>query len=419
MAKTGFWVSVFLAVAIWLSFQGLTMAELRVTTGLDASERYDSNIYLRPDNEVSDFETDVGLNLGLEEEGATRTLHGRYTLNSVNFKRYSEKNYIGHSFDLGLDQQLSSSFSFLLNDTFYLSEEPIEQDPHITAVRKTRNRYYRNTAETGFSYVFGEEDRLSMTYSDSLLKNKAPDVEDSNEYGPGINLAYWFSHRHGLSLSYAWRRTDFETSSPLETNTMGAGYRYRWSPRTTLSIDYSLELFRDKGPGDNDYRVHNGSLGIERALSQVMSLSAHLGYYVRQQQTSPDNTGISYNLVLSRTFERGSLSLSGTGGARGEYTDAERRGFTDYKSVSLSGTYKLSASVTTNAMISYDHEESRDITSSRDDFWSGTAGVSYRILPWLSCSLNLMQRERYSSDADSQFRDTLVLFRLSATREWR
>ncbi len=408
-----------LAVTICLAFQGITMAELVVSSGLDASERYDSNIFMRPDHETSDMVNNLSLNLGLEDTGSTRVLHSRYTLSAVSFKRYTNGNYIGHSFDLGLDQQVSRNFSFLLNDTFYLSEEPMEQDPEITAVRSTRNRYYRNTAETGISYIFGEEDRLSMTYSHSRLRNEAEDVEDSDQYGPGIDLAYWFTRRHGLTLSYAWRRTDFDASSPQETNTMGAGYRFRWSPHTMLSADYSLEIFREKGTGGDDYKVHNGSIGLEQTLDPEMSFSVHLGYYIRQQQSTSDDTGFSYDLSLTKSFERGSLSLTGSGGNREEYTDAERRGFTDYKSVALAGEYTLTNSVSMNAAISYNHEESQDIDSSRDDFWSATAGTSYQIRPWLSCSMNLTQRERYSSDADSEYRDTLILFRISATHEWR
>ncbi len=396
-----------------------SLADLRLTAELAESLRYESNIFLRPNSETSDTVNDLSLSLGLEEVSSTRTLYSHYTISAINFKRYSDGNYIGHSFDLGMDQQLSRHFVFTLNDTFYLSEEPAEPDPEITAVRDTRDRYYRNTVESGISYLFGEEDRFGLTYTDSRLWNEAEDVEDDNEYGPSVELEYWLTHRHGLSLSYSWRRVEYEYSPANERNTIGAGYRFRSSPHTTWSADYSFETFMEQGAGEEDYNVHNWSAGVEHDLGPHMHVGISLGYYLRDPEDSPHDTGISYTLSLARTFGWGSVSLTGAGGQRGEYTDAENRGFTEYRSVSLAGSYTLSPRTGLFATVSYSHEESQGTEDTRDDFWSATSGTTYQILPWLSCSLDLTQRERSSSDPDSEYRDTTILLRLSGTHEWR
>lgn len=398
---------------------GTSCAELRYSAGLSDGLRYESNIFLRADDESSDTVNDLSLNLGIEDASDTRSLHGSYTASAVNFFRYSSGNYVGHALALDLDQQAYQHLVFSLHEGFYLSEEPLEPDPEITATRTSRQKYYRNTVDAGLSYIFGEEDRLSVSYMDGRLWNEAEDVEDNNEYGPSVELEYWPARRHGFTLSCSWRRIDYEITPSNLTSTLGAGYRFRPSTHTTWTADYSLELFRDLGPGADDYNVHNWSLGLERDLGPHTHAAAALGYYLRDPSEGSRDTGLSYSLSIGREFARGSLEVTGAGGQRGEYLDAENRGFTEYRSIGVSGSYDLTARTGLYASASYLHELSQRPEDTRNEFWTASAGATYQVLPWLTCSMEFSQRERTSSEPDTEYRDTMALVRLSATREWR
>jgi hypothetical protein len=418
------------AALFFFVFVASSWAEWRATSGIDVAETYDSNIFLHPDDEVSDFINLVNLGVGLEEASATRTFDVRYVASFVSFARHDSYNYIGHSADLGWEQQLSRTVSWYMRDGFYLSEDPLEQDPEIDAVRRTRSRYYRNALDTGLSYQFGEEDRVTLSYLDGRLWNDDPLVEDSLTYGPVAELEYWLTRSHGMNLGYTWARTEYDEDPSNKNESATFGYRWRWSPQTTLTADYRNIRFAFADPVEDDYMVHEALVGFEHAPGPHWTLAGSLGYFYWNPDESAGDDGISYRLMLGRTFERGSVTVGGSGGFRQEYTGAEPRGFTEYRTVSLVSTYSLSERVEIFGSGLYTHLEAPDAGSVRydpygdngdlrDDMWSVSAGASYQILSWLAGSVEVAQRERWSSDPDLGYRDTLVLARLRAEYEWR
>ena len=418
-----FWSQVCILCVAATLFSVNSQADWRLLPGIDLEERYDSNIYLRPNHETSDFITELGLSIGVEEVSASRTFGAHYTMGIVNFRRHSDDDYVGHTADLSWDQQLTRNLSWHISDTYYQTEEPLEEDRDIVSLRDTRNRYSRNAVDTGFTYQFGEEDRVTVSYLDSRLQNTDPEVEDSLEYGPGLEFEYWLTRRHGITLNYSWRRTEYENDPAVRIQDMGFGYNWRWSPHTTLHLDYGLELFYAKDPADEDYRVHDVSGGFDHDFGPSWTLSGTLGYYYRDPVDSPSEDGVSYGLTLGRSFPRGTVTLSGSGGYRLEYTDADRRGFTEYRGVSLSAGYSVSPRTELYLTSSYTHEDSDDPgdgeDDTRDDSWDVSVGTSYQILPWLSGALECTQRERTSSEEEDEYRDSLILLRLSAIYEWR
>ncbi|MCK4603501.1 MAG: porin [Deltaproteobacteria bacterium] len=403
-------------------FAATSWAEWRFLPALDLEESYDSNIDLSSDNETSDFITRLSTELRLEEVSATRTFAASYTMSLNNFRRHSENNYIGHTGGLSWDQQLSRNLSWHIMDTYYRSEEPLEEDPEnpeFVDVRRTRNEYSRNMVDTGFTYQFGQEDSVTVSYLDSRSKNTDPYVEDDVKYGPALELEYWLTHRHGFTLGYSWSRIDYENDPSNKTQDFGFGYQWRWSPHTTLHLDYGLVLFSPQDPAEEDYKVHDVSLGCDHDLGPSWALSGALGYYYRDPDDSHSEDGGTYSLTLVRSFARGSVTLSGEGGYRLEYTGAEDRGFTEYRGVSLGATYSISPRTGLYITTSYMHEEAEEEEDTRDETWNVSAGASYQILPWLSGAFELTQRERSSSEDGGEYRDSLILLRLRGTYEWR
>ena len=419
-------------VVVAVLFAATSWAEWRFLPALELEESYDSNIYLSSDNETSDFITRLSPELRLEEVSATRTFAASYTMNLYNFNSHDENNYIGHGAELSWDQRLSRNLSWHIMDTYYRSEEPLEEDPEYTGVRRTRNEYSRNTVDTGFTYQFGAEDRVTVSYLDNRLQNTDPDIEDDVEYGPGLELEYWLTRSHGLLLGYSWSRIDYEDKEPSnEANEIGLGYQWRQSPHTTLHLDYGLVLFSSKAPAEeeDDYNVQSIAAGFDHDFGPSYSLSAFLGCFFYNPKESGSDTGPVYGLDLVRSFSRGSVTLSGEGGYRLDYSGAEAEGFTEYRGVSLSSTYSMSPRTELYASTSYMYEkaeeermqdETGDVSAGmRDETWEVSVGTSYEILYWLTGAFELTQRERSSSEDDDEYRDSLILLRLRGTYEWR
>ena len=414
----------FILVVVVVLFAATSWAEWRFLPALELEESYDSNIYLSSDNETSDFITRLSPELRLEEVSATRTFAASYTMNLYNFNSHDENNYIGHGAELSWDQRLSRNLSWHIMNTYYRSEEPLEEDPEITGRRETRNEYSRNMVDTGFTYQFGQEDRVTVSYLDSRLQNTDPDIEDDVEYGPSLELEYWLTRRHGLILGYSWSRIDYEHDPSNQFDEIDLGYQWRQSPHTTLHLDYGLVLFSSKAPAEegdryDDYNVQSIAAGFDHDFGPSYSLSCFLGCFFFNPKESGSDKGPVYGLDLVRSFSRGSVTLSGDGGYRLDYSGAETEGFTEYRGVSLSTTYSMSPRTELYASTSYMYEKSEEEERTRDETWDISVGTSYEILSWLSGALELTQLERNSSDEEDEFRDSLILFRLRGTYEWR
>ena len=413
-------VLVLFAVAVL--FAATSWAEWHFLPALELEESYDSNINLDPDHETSDFITRLNPELRLEEVSATRTFAASYTMSLNNFRRHSENNYIGHTGELSWDQRLSRNLSWHIMNTYYRSEEPLEEDPEYTGVRRTRNEYSRNMVDTGFTYQFGQEDRMTVSYLDSRLQNTDPEIEDDVEYGPSLELEYWLTRRHGFILGYSWSRIDYKDEEPSnEIDEIGFGYQWRWSPHTTLHLDYGLVLFSSKAPSEeeDDYNVQSIAAGFDHDFGPAWALSGFLGCFFFNPKESGSNKGPVYGLDLVRSFSRGSITLSGEGGYRLDYSGAEAEGFTEYRGVSLSSTYSMSPRTELYASTSYMYEKAEEEERTRDETWDVSVGTSYEILSWLTGVVELTQRERNSSDEEDEYRDSLILLRLRGTYEWR
>ena len=306
-----FFRRIFILVVVAVLFSATSWADWRFLPALSLEESYDSNIYLDPDHETSDFITRLLPELRVEDVTATRTFAASYTMSLNNYSRHSDNNYIGHGGELSWDQQLSRNLSWHIRDVYYRSEEPLEENPDYTGVRRTRNEYSRNTVDTGFTYQFGAADSVTVSYYDNRLRNTDSDISDDVQYGPSLGLEYWLSHSHGLALGYSWNRIDYKDDDPSEeTNDFNLGYRWRQSQHTMLLLDYGLLLFSSKAStseeddyGDeDDYNVHSVSAGFEHAFNPAYSLSGSLGSYFYEPKDDKSSTGTIYGLDLVRSF---------------------------------------------------------------------------------------------------------------------
>ncbi|RLB32701.1 MAG: hypothetical protein DRH12_19185, partial [Deltaproteobacteria bacterium] len=109
-----------------------------ITPSISVSGEYDDNIYLDPDDEVSDYITTVRPRLSLALVTQHTRLEAAYSPSFVWYNDEDENNTTRHEGSLRCGQQLGRYLRLDISDTFIKSEEPLETTEGIVGVRHTR-----------------------------------------------------------------------------------------------------------------------------------------------------------------------------------------------------------------------------------------------------------------------------------------
>ncbi len=415
---------VILSVVFPFIFPKLASAQYHFesTPGLSVREVYDDNIYLDSTEEKSDYITGVSPSLSLRFLSQKSTLDFRYAPTFVWYGRYSENDTIRHSGTLKFARGLTQHLRFDLSDTYLKSEEPIEESETIQGVRRTRNTYQRNRGEAGFQYLLGPENAIIFGYRHSLLMNKDPSVDDGTIQNPFGGITHWFSIRNGLELDYDFTSAIFtrDNGSRPEDDYAGHGtglrYIHRFSPHTRGFISYHF-TDRDFDGSTEDYRIHEGSIGLDKFFSSHSSVSVEGGSFTQDKKRSSNQSGYKYNISLVRRFARGSLDLGGQGGWNESYLEAENRGFSRYWSAKANFLYQILASLNSYGGTSYRHD--RDDTGRVWETVNENCGLKWICLSWLSFSLEYSYSKR-DDDVDTEdYTVNRVMLVLTANKLYR
>lgn len=402
--------------------------EARIT----ASEQYDDNIDLDTDDEESDWITAVGPGLTLTALFEETEIALSYDITFSYYLQNDENNDARHRLMLsGLKGvPIAEHWTLDLDESFLVSEDPLEKSEQTTSVQRSRDRVYRNTADARFNYLFGEEDSLSFGLLHRLYITDDPDEEDSQEFRPGADFTYWFSLRHGLSLGYEYARATFtEESDDFDKHVGSINYTYRLSPSKQANMYYGYDSTEFDGDEEDtefdgvvdeeDYVIHHGGLGYSQQVTNNTSWSISGGYFYRDRDRSDYNDGLEGFASVITAFERGSLTLEGSGGYREQYLESENLGFTEYYRASVLFDYQLLEKLTMSISGLYTRDEYKDTTPQRDDdTWQAGVSLDYELLPWLSSSLSYLHRQRDSTEREEEYAVnritlTFVMFYLS------
>jgi hypothetical protein len=388
------------------------------STRITVSQQYDDNIELTADDseEEDDWITIVGPGLTLAVLFEETEIELNYDLGFSYYAKNDENNDVRHSLTLsGLqDIPIAEHWTLDVEQSFLVSEDPVEISEQTTSVQRSRERYYSNTAGARLNYLFGAGDSLYFGFRHQILINDDREVEDSQEFRPGAGINYWFSLRHGINLGYEYAYTDLEDSEDVERHVGRVNYNYRFSPRTQANISYSINSTNFDGDED-DYVVHTGRLGFSQQVAEHTSWSVSGGAFLRDNEGSDKEQGFDGAASLSQALEKGSLSFSASGGYREQYVEAENLGFSQFYRASLGFSYELLERLSINISGFYQRDEYKDTTPSRDDdTFQGRVALDYLLLPWLSSSLSYQYRERQSSEEVEEYQNQRVMITLVA-----
>ncbi len=394
---------------------------VELTPSISVAEVYDDNIYLTPNNETSDYITTVSPRIALTISSRFSSLELAYSPTFVRYDDEDQNDTTRHTGSIDFDRQLGRHLRFELSDTYVKSEEPLEETEGIIGVRSTRNEYQRNTGRASLDYQFGPENHVTIGYEQSYLENDAADVDDGRIQTPFGTVTVWLDNKNGVELGYEYTKADFwrETGRPgddYKGNGAHMRYMHRFTPHATGYIGYAY-ADRDFDGATEDYKVHEGFAGWDQAISPTFDISLRLGYFRQDNETSDDEDGVSYEASMVKRFQRGSITLGGTGGWNEAYLEAERRGFTRYWSGNARVEYRLLEPLSAYLGGSY-----RKDTDPTDREWTTTrANVGLRISfwRWFSAGIDYEFSERDDDIDTDDYTVNRVMLIISGSRLFR
>jgi hypothetical protein len=400
---------------------------VELTPSLLVRETYDDNIYLEPTDEQSDYITAVSPSLNLRLLAEDTHLELLYAPTFVWYSNEDQNDTVRHSGTATFSHDLTQFVTFDLSDTFIKSEEPMEETEEVENVRDTRDTYRRNAFSTSLGWRFGPEDLFTIGARHSLLKNQDPTVDDGKIRNPFATMTYWFNLKNGVELDYAytdasfWRDDDQEPGDDYSGHGAGVRYIHRVTEHASGFFSYRFTN-RDFDGNTEDYAVHHGSIGLEHAFAQDLSVSLEGGYFIQKNDESDDQTGYSYNASVEKTFERGAFFIGGAGGWDEAYLEAERTGFSRYWSIQARLDYQIVAPLAAYGGWSYRLDKGEEDAAGEErnwGTWRRSCGLTWTFLRWFSLALDYTYASREDDVESEDYTDHRFMLSLTASRLWQ
>lgn len=392
-----------------------------LTPRISVQEQYDDNIDLEPDDEDSDWITSVSPGISLALEGPDTSMNLDYQAGFSFYSDDSSRDSTGHQGQAAWEQRVSEHLRFHLSDTFVRSEDPILETDGGVEIRRERGIYYRNSGEASLSYEFRSADQVTAGYRNRYLDDTSFRNEDSIGHEGFVNLDTWLTPQYGIGLTSHYNRGQFEESDDFEQYGAGITASYRWeaSRRVYGRYDFLYHDFDEAAAGTqrNDYRVHQGALGISVQLGTPTEISAEAGYYLQDYFNGGQIDGAMFSGRLKTRIQRTSLNLAASGGYDEDYFSSENLGSSKYREIIGSADHLLTENLRIFASASYRWEEFFGADTERDredEVWRARGGLSFSFWRWFTLSLEGTHTERDSDDPTAEFMDNRVTLRLTA-----
>jgi hypothetical protein len=345
----------------------------------------------------------------------------------VIYAKDTSEDYLSLSGNLDTWYTWNRKLTFRVKDYLIRSQEQLEQSYSSEALpgqvllgtQAGRPIYIRNVVSPSLEYRFGREDLISINYMNNIYRNESPLHEDSTENYISPALTYWFNIRNGISISYALDLGNFERSPDMTGNIATGRYTHRFNPKTSIFGDFKFEA-RDFDPqtiGSVNYEVYTPTIGFQHAFSPTLSLTASFGYFWQTQKIGEDESGPVYNVVLTQRAERTTYTLGVQGGYTQDYFTADNLGFAIYEQVIGSITHQFAERVSATLSARYQRADYRKgLEKGRvDNIWGVGGNLSYQVLRWLGCTVNLSYAENQSNRDINDYTDFRAMVGIRAT----
>ncbi len=410
-----------LALALCLVFSEPSSARYRytLTPGLSVGIAYEDNLGLDDENPRSDWVTTVTPSFGLGVTSPRTGLNLQYRPTYVRYQKYHEDDTFRHYLNLNAWHAFSKYLRVEFTDSYLKTDDPFEEEAPQEDFLHERESYETNHAQIKMDYQFGPRNAVFGGYHHRFARYEGFGSTDTTEHGPFAGMTYWFDLQNGMDMGYDYTRYEFEENEagvrdePIDAHGIRLGYIRRFSPHTQGFLRYGLSI-RDSNDAQEDYMVHQGSVGLAHSFSKTLKLDAHAGGFQRSGSTGDDGTGLLYGVQVAKTLQHGSLSVNTERGWDEGYLEEDQRGFTQYWTAGMNFRHELTDELGFYSRLSYRLNDEED-DAADDTTYQGSTGLNWNFHRDYALGLDYRYRKRVSDDPGEEYTSNRIMLSLS----WR
>lgn len=395
--------------------------ETSVSAGLTMRQEYDSNFYRTRNNPEEAWISTVRPNFTLSSRGQ---YDGLSLLYDPGYSRNltTDTYDINHHALLSFYQNLSSQFKIMASDVFSRSKDPENSKEAGVDLTDKRGwqKYWVNTARLEGGYAYQQNCLLTMAYANNRFVDEDLDSNTYERHMPSISLAHQFSPFWQSNVAYAYTHGDFKKTadSAIHAPSLTINFMPNKTSRIFGSYSYSKTEYDGAIEG---YLTQNGMLGFSYAFDPNTSSSFSVGKYYVARQAGADNDGYSYDINLTKKFQKGNLAFAGNGGMEDRQFNAAGEGLTKFWTVQGSGSYQFAEQWSTGANGFFRRNNFVDRTlSAKEDSYGGSLNITCSFGRWYKASLRYSFNELNAELDAKDYQDHRLSLDFTAAGElWR
>lgn len=409
----------FLTTSITFAYQ------FTFTPSISVSQEYTDNYFLTKHNKEHEYITTISPGFTAQILGKNSGAELSYVPEYAMYDKYDENNTWRHNVDFSAWSEIAKNTRIELTDSFLYTEDPLidsdiatllTEDPDAlidSTIRRGRDPYYRNTADINLIHQFGRDDSFNLGYRYSFLENDDPDLEDDKSHNPYMGVTFWFGPEWGFEIRGDYTRSENDESDDSDEWYGSARLIKRFTRHLEGFVQYDHRALNYDGTTE-DYQVYNPSAGFDYTISDDISLSFGMGYsYLNREETDNDSI-MSGNLSLTKTFIRGSINIIGSGGYEESSFGAESLGNTEFYQLGGSATYQFTRYFSGNIFGSYRNSKYIDEDPEREDkITIAGLGMTMQAFEWMSLGLDYAYHTVDSTLDEDDYDENRVILRIT------
>ncbi|GAB6162454.1 hypothetical protein JCM12298_16130 [Desulfothermus naphthae] len=384
---------------------------------LKISGEYDSNLYLTPEDEDSDWAFLVNPSVALDiSTKSTKSLLS-YSASIYNYFEKTEDNYIGHDAMFNFSHELTKRLIFNVYNKYNVTQKLYDVNvnnentiysPSGYTIRREREYHSSYSGAIMLNYQFGKRDKCYVGYNHYRNWEQGENTEEATRYNPvaGVNFEI-FEHTF-LNLDISYIKGDFYGGSDDFDELVGTIKITREiTKHMSINAAYS-HTYMDYSGDTADYQVYSPSLGIFYRISKDSSLDVSAGYYEEDKEKGDDEKGLNLDVNYNKKWKikKGNISFKYSSGYEETYFGGENLGFTIYHGGQLTFVYDFTRHLSNSAYLDYRYNKYTDQEPDRkDNVLSFKDELNYKVTKWMDVSISYLYRVLESNIDNNDYKD--------------
>ena len=290
----------------------------------------------------------------------------------------------------------------------------------ILSNTSSRRRSWENDFSISAEYEFARDSILEVGWSYYLLDDRDDYLEDYDEHSPYVSMSYRFHPEWRGLARYELTRTNNDVTDDERRHNTELGLEHNLTNADLLTANYLYESV-DYDEDRDDWNEQTMGLGWDHNFGPHLLLNTTLEVNYLGRDRFNDERGITPGVGLTRTYQRGSVSLNG------DIAFDERKVSGDWdkyrRDINLiaRADYQLMENLRGNININYERRYFYPLIitdkEKYDDYEAG-AGLAWTLGRWYVLSLNYTYDRLTAKDSPvTDYYEHTVMLQLTAAKD--